>query len=120
MAGWRLVRTRLQAGVWEGVLEGGIGTPPALEACHLDRLLPGLTVTARGAEQVVRLPLPAELIGDEIQVVVIRPQGGGEPLATVPVIAGASLAEDIRTEVGLLRAELDLLKRAFRRHVGGD
>lgn len=119
MTSWRLVRTRLEAGVWEGVLEGGPGTPPALDAFHLDRLLPGLTITAQGGEQVVRLPLPAKLIGDEIQVVVIRPRDGGEPLATVPVIAGAALAEDIRAEVGLLRAELDLLKRAFRRHVSG-
>lgn len=119
MAGWRLVRTRLRAGIWEGVLEGGTGAPPALEARHLDRLLPGLAVETRGGEQVVRLPLPAELICDELQVVVIAPRDGGAPLASVPVIAGTALAPDIRAEVGLLREELNLLKRAFRRHLAG-
>ncbi|MBW7922919.1 MAG: hypothetical protein H3C51_12585 [Rubellimicrobium sp.] len=118
MAGWRLVRTRLRAGIWEGVLEGS-GTPPPLEARHHDRVLPGLAVTAQAGEQVVRVALPADLIGDEVQVVVIAVQGTGEVLASVPVIAGAALADDIRAEVGLLRAELDLLKRAFRRHVAG-
>lgn len=117
MAGWRLVRTRLQAGVWEGVLEGGSGRPPALEARYRDRVLP-VTVTMREGEPLVRLSLPAELISDELQVVQIA-ESGGEVLVSVPVIAGAALAEDIRAEVGLLRAELDLLKRAFRRHVGG-
>ena len=32
------------------------------------------------------------------------------------VIAGVPLDEDVRAEISLLRAELDLLKRAFRRH----
>jgi len=120
MGEWTLTRVRLVAGVWEGVLEGGSGAPPPLEARHLDRVLPGLKVVPAGdGTHAVRLPLPAELIGDEVQVVVIATRDGGAPLASVPVIAGAALAEDIRAEVGLLRAELDLLKRAFRRHVAG-
>jgi hypothetical protein len=32
------------------------------------------------------------------------------------LIAGDVLGDDIRAEVDLLRAELDMLKRAFRRH----
>jgi hypothetical protein len=31
-------------------------------------------------------------------------------------MAGEVLSDDFRSEVSLLRAELDLLKRAFRRH----
>ena len=31
-------------------------------------------------------------------------------------LAGEALAHDIRAEIDLLRAELDMLKRAFRRH----
>ena len=32
------------------------------------------------------------------------------------LVAGDALAYDLRTEIALLREELDLLKRAFRRH----
>ena len=32
------------------------------------------------------------------------------------MITGEPLGDDIRAEVELLRAELDMLKRAFRRH----
>lgn len=116
MAEWTLTRVRLVAGVWEGVLAGGSGAPPALEARYLDRVLPGLTVTQVAGEQVVRLPLSADLIGDEVQSVIITERGSNDPLASVAVIAGEALAEDIRAEVALLRAELDMLKRAFRHH----
>ena len=37
-------------------------------------------------------------------------------LGDFTLIAGEPLADDLRAEVELLRAELDMLKRAFRRH----
>ena len=37
-------------------------------------------------------------------------------LASFSIVAGDALAEDIRAELSLLRAELDMLKKAFRRH----
>ena len=40
----------------------------------------------------------------------------GDALAHETIIAGEVLDEDVRAEVMLLRAELDMLKRAFRRH----
>ena len=44
MADMKLTKTRVRAGVWEGVLavEGG---KPALDVLHLDQKLPGLTLT---------------------------------------------------------------------------
>ncbi|MCC7320519.1 MAG: hypothetical protein IT542_06010 [Rubellimicrobium sp.] len=116
MAEWKLTRARLIAGVWEGVLSGGTGTPPPLEARHLDRVLPGLSVTAAEGAHVVRLSLPADVIADGVQTVVILDRDSGRPLDSVALIAGDALAHDIRAEVDLLRAELDMLKRAFRRH----
>ena len=44
-------------------------------------------------------------------------QAGGEVLASFTLVAGVPLEEDLRAEISLLRAELDLLKKAFRRHV---
>jgi hypothetical protein len=37
-------------------------------------------------------------------------------LASFAFLAGDALSEDIRAEMDLLRDELDMLKRAFRRH----
>ena len=47
---------------------------------------------------------------------VIERAANGETLGHVTLIAGDPLAEDLLAEVDLLRAELDMLKRAFRRH----
>lgn len=117
MTGWRLTKTRLQAGIWEGVLAGeAAGSPPPLLARHLDRPLDGLTVVPGDGVWIVRLPIPAEVIADGVQTVVIVDATTGETLESVALIAGDALADDIRAEVDLLRAELDMLKRAFRRH----
>ena len=37
-------------------------------------------------------------------------------LTLITLMAGEVLGDDLRVEVDLLRAELDMLKRAFRRH----
>jgi hypothetical protein len=111
----RLVPTRLLAGVWEGVLEGP-GPRPRLKALHQGRELPGLTVTEGPDGAVVRLPIPAEAVADGIQTLVIADEATGEALAAVAIVAGEALAHDLRAEIDLLRTELDMLKRAFRRH----
>jgi hypothetical protein len=112
-----LTQTRIAGGIWEGVLTGS-GKPDALEALHQGRRLEGLTVTPApdAAEgHLVRLPIPAAILGEGVQTVLL--QAGGDVLASFTLIAGAPLEEDLRAEIGLLRAELDLLKKAFRRHV---
>lgn len=116
MAGWELTRTRLVAGVWEGVLTGGPGDPPPLVAEYRGRAIDAPSV-ARGEDSwTVRLALPAEVIADGVQTVVIADGATGDVLESLVLIAGDALAEDLRAEVDLLRAELDMLKRAFRRH----
>lgn len=113
-----LTRTRMQAGVWEGVLQGASdGVPPALHVSHLGQPVTGVTVSplAEGG-WLVRVPVPAGAIADGVQTFVIADAASGETLDSFAILAGDALAEDIRAEVDLLRAELDMLKRAFRRH----
>lgn len=113
-----LKQTRIQAGVWEGLLTGAVGTP-RLEAMHLDMPLAGVTVTAvAGGAGVwaVRVPIPAQVLSEGVQTFVIRDAQSGGTLAHFTVITGVAINEDFRAEMDLLRAELDLLKRAFRRH----
>ena len=118
MADIILTKTRIRAGVWEGVLTGA-GEVPRIEAQHLGKPVPGLSVVpvpdARGAH-AVRLPIPADLLSDGVQTFVLRDMAGDTALAHFTIVTGVALEEDIRAEVDLLRAELDMLKRAFRRH----
>jgi hypothetical protein len=118
MAEASLTQTRIRAGVWEGVLSGA-GTAPRIEAQHLGQPVPGLSVTPlpdQAGKHAVRLPIPADLLSDGIQTFVLRDVATDALLAQFTIITGVALEQDIRAEIDLLRAELDMLKRAFRRH----
>ena len=114
-----LTQTRIANGVWEGVLTGA-DSAPALEALHQGRRLEGLTVSAvqgQAGSHAVQLAIPTSVLSEGVQTVLLR--AGGEVLASFTLVAGQPLEEDLRAEISLLRAELELLKRAFRRHVAG-
>lgn len=119
-AGPRLTETRIRAGVWEALLSApGAEAPPALEVMHRDRAIAGLVAEPLpGAAGVfaLRLPIPPEVVSDGVETLVVRLAASGETLGHVAILAGATLDADLRAEVDLLRAELDMLKRAFRRH----
>jgi hypothetical protein len=113
-----LTKTRIRAGIWEGVLSGQSETP-ALEVMLLEHPLPGLTVTAiadRPGNWTIRVPIPSEALSEGVQTFLIRDKAKGETLARFTIITGVAMEDDLRAEVDLLRAELDMLKRAFRRH----
>ena len=110
-----LTPTRLAGGVWEGVLRAG--AEPRLSVTHEGREVAGVGVAADGpGAWAVRVPVPAEAIADGVQTFVISDAVTGAVLGHFAVVAGDALALDLRAEIDLLRAELDLLKRAFRRH----
>ena len=111
-----LTQTRIRGGVWEGVLSG-LTEPPSLEVVLLEAALPGLTVTAgQPGEWAVRVAIPVAVLSEGVQTFLIRDKGTGETLAHFTIITGVAMEDDMRAEVDLLRAELDMLKRAFRRH----
>ena len=89
--GMKLTQTRIRGGVWEGVLTGAGGAPPKL-----------------------KVPIPAEVLSEGVQTLLVR--HGSETLAHFTIITGVAMEDDVRAEIDLLRAELDMLKRAFRRH----
>jgi hypothetical protein len=114
----QLTQTRIRAGVWEGLLEDA-GEVPRLSVTHLGRPVPGVTVTAlpdRPHQHAVRVPIPADALSEGVQTFLVQDEGSGATLAHFTVATGLSGDEDLRAEVDLLRAELDMLKRAFRRH----
>lgn len=118
MSEMKLVKTRLREGVWEGVLSGVSGQP-LLEVMHLGKSVAGLSVAdVPGSKSTwaVRIPVPTELLSDGVQTFVICDAVSGERLESFAIITGVPMEDDIRAEIDLLRAELDMLKRAFRRH----
>jgi hypothetical protein len=115
--GLSLEQTRIAGGVWEGVLRGADAAPP-VEALHGGRALEGVEmapVPGKAATFTVRVPIPGWALNEGAQSFLIQSEGA--TLAQFTVVAGQSADGDLRAELSLLRAELDLLKRAFQRHV---
>ena len=120
MSAFELSKTRLFEGVWEGLLTAidENGTKPDLGVTHLEKPLGELLLKETGEpnQWAVRIPIPVDLIGDGAQTFLIFDKDTGETLDSFTIIAGDAVSDDICAEVALLRAELDLVKRAFRRH----
>ena len=120
MSAFELSKTRLFEGVWEGLLTAidENGTKPDLGVTHLEKPLGELLLKETGEpnQWAVRIPIPVDLIGDGAQTFLIFDKDTGETLDSFTIIAGDAVSDDIRAEVALLWAELDLVKRAFRRH----
>ena len=115
-----LTKLRLVEGVWHGALKyhGRDDWQPNIEVTHLDFAVDGVEVQEDRVEEhwLVSVPIPADRISDGVQTFVIRDRREETVLASFAIVAGDALAEDIRAELSLVRAELDMLKRAFRRH----
>jgi hypothetical protein len=118
MADLVLTKTRIHAGTWEGVLTGA-DTPPDITVTHNGQEIEGATLREDPQEEGqfrVAVPIPPELLSEGVQTFIISEPASGERLASFTVVTGQPLDEDFRAEMELLRAELDMLKRAFRRH----
>ncbi len=120
MNDWTLTKTRLLEGIWEGALtsSGMAKGKPEIVVTHLGNQVEGVQITEDAPQKrwVLRIPIPSKAISDGVQTFLITEATGGELLDKISVIAGDVLADDILAELDLLRAELDMLKRAFRRH----
>lgn len=116
----KLTKTRLFEGVWEGILtqEGEGNLQPKIEVTHLQNQVDGVEVTEKPDEGfwVVRVPIPPHMIADGVQTFLIRDARSGNTLESFALMSGDAMSYDIRAEMTLLREELDMLKRAFRRH----
>jgi len=115
-----VTKTRMRNGVWEGIVTGNgdKGARPDIRVSHLDASVAGVTLTEEleKGHWILRIPIPTEAITDGVQTFVVYDSGDQSKLADFTLIAGEAVADDMRAELELLRAELDMLKRAFRRH----
>lgn len=113
-----VTKTRFRAGVWEGIVRGSGDSEPDLRVMYDDRPVEDVELSGNETqgEWTIRVPVPQEAIADGVQTVVIYDGATDTKLADFTLIGGEAVPEDLRAEVTLLRAELDMLKRAFRRH----
>ena len=112
----KLHQTRIQAGYWEGVLSGAGEEKLDLRVLHQGKGQQGISLTAipgRAGDYAVRFAIPPELLSEGVQTFLFRHKG--ETIGQFSIICGVPLDEDIRVEIDCLRAELEVLKRAFRR-----
>jgi hypothetical protein len=112
-----LTKLGLKDGIWHGLLTC-IGDAPEISVTHKGTVLADVQIVP--AEQdgrwTLRVPVPSEAIADGVQIFFIHDLSADEPLGSFYLVAGDGDEDDLRAEVELLRAELDMLKRAFRRH----
>jgi energy-converting hydrogenase Eha subunit A len=114
-----LIRVRFQGGRYEGILSCADASGTAIEAVHDGRVIAAAVLTPEDAKRNswrMTVDLPGDIIGEGVQVIALRSSTTDRVLDRITLMAGAPLDEDIRVELALVRDELEMLKRAFRRH----
>jgi hypothetical protein len=124
MSLFEVTKTRFREGLWEGLVTAQDAAAPAPQIAVTlhDQPLAGVTVTeiayteAPGRRWHLQVPVPVRAVGDGVQTFLILDAEADAVLGSFALISDDLPDDDLRAEVELLRAELDMLKRAFRRH----
>lgn len=118
MSPMKLTKTRMLEGIWQGVISGAGDAKPEIAVTHANANVPGFKLVHNETEKhwVLTVPIPASAIADGIQTVLVMDRSADQKIGEIIVIGDDVSDVDLRAEMDLLRAELDMLKRAFRRH----
>ena len=113
-----ITASRLRAGQWQGELHRTSAKTPAVDLyLGAERIAPVEVARGPGRDTWhLSVAVPAGLLSDGVQTFLIRDADDGETLAHFTIVAGEAADADMRAELDLLRAELDMLKKAFRRY----
>lgn len=117
MAKRRFINTQIRNGIWEGELCHAGQDAPQINISHQGTVIEAVTFTRNAGRDVwlIKAPIPSAMINDGLQTFIVA-DDTGTVLTSFSLLAGDALADDLRAEIGLLRSELDLLKKAFRKH----
>lgn len=118
----------LKSGIWQGTLRRD--TPPArLLVVHMGSRVGEARATAQeDGSWRIAAAIPAEKLSDGVQTFILLedqgkdsepPQPGAPHLASLTLVAGTPLEQDLLAELSLMRSELDLLKKELRRLAAG-
>ncbi len=119
MSDFTLTRTTIRAGQYRGVLttRARLSETPALELVFLGSSVAQVQVTAdpeNDRRWSVQVRIPPSSINEGVQTYLLREVSQGEVLDSFAIATGTVLEGDFSAEIALLRAELEILKRAFR------
>lgn len=113
----------LTGGLWSGRLIAE-APPGRVVLLHQGRVIAEAALTPEEGGWMVSVSLPASVLTDGVQSLLLMAEdaqgGASQQLDCLHLAAGTALDADIAAEIGLIRAELDLLKREFRRFAASD
>lgn len=118
----------LKSGIWQGTLRRE--TPPdRLLLVHMGNRVGEARATAQeDGSWRIAAAIPAEKLSEGVQTFILiedqgrdnePPQPGAPQLASLSLVAGAVLEQDLLAELNLMRSELDLVKKELRRLAAG-
>ncbi len=118
MSALQLTKTKMKEGVWQGIITGMGEDEPRIEVTHESTVITDILMTHNQSADhwTLSIPIPPQAIADGVHTLMIRDAEADVKIGHITLMAGDELGEDLRAEVNLLRAELDMLKSAFRRH----
>ncbi|WP_298935124.1 hypothetical protein [uncultured Ruegeria sp.] len=108
-----LTLIKFENGIWQGHIQAE--SEPGIEVRYLGAALSGVEMSPAEGGWNLNVPVPVTALSEGVHSFVIVDIDTTQKLADFTIIAGSPAADDLRAEVELLRAELDMLKRAFRR-----
>lgn len=113
-----MTRSTLIAGIWQATLEGA-GARPEVSVWLGAQALPSVTLAEAGpGAWEVRAAVPVECLASGTHVLILRDGRDGSALGHLRLSAGVADSADLAAEVAILRAEVDMLKKALRRLAG--
>ena len=116
MSDLELTPLGFRAGHWEGRLTGS--RSGQIQVLQDGDPLPDLEIRAEsGGHRILSVPIPSERLSEGTTTFVVRDADSGEDIGGFSITVGEADPTDTEAELRLLRAELDLLKQAFRRHI---
>ena len=112
----KIMTGHIRQGIWTALLDYPRGTMPNLEVVHDGKPLAGMTLSAPAdgtGGWRLSIPIPAGTLSDGVQIYLVRDVANDTVIGHIPILMGEGLADSLATEVALLRAELEVVKRAL-------
>ncbi len=115
-----LTRKRIHNGIYEGIYQGRKEdtVAPILSLIHLGESVGEVfadKINEQDGTWLIRCRIPVNIISDGLQTFFICTEDT-TAIDNFSIASGEALDDELRNEINLLREELDMLKRAFRRH----
>lgn len=113
-----LTPTRFENGIWQGHVTSP--DKPDLTAWYRGAQIDDIALTQAENGWDLRISVPIAALSDGVHSIVISDRPTGTRIGDFSIIAGSVADGDLMAQLELLRSELDMLKRAFRRIHQGD